>query len=265
MLIDYHMHTRLCGHATGEPAEYVERGLAVGLREMGFAEHNPMPRSFDDTWRMRARDMERYIDMVEEVQVRYADKITVRLGLECDYRPGTEEFVRDTINRHRFDYVFGSVHYVGDWTFDSPDEVAEWSKRDVWEVWREYFELVTQAADRGMFDIMAHPDLVKKFGHRPTEDCTPLYERFLATVKRNDLAIEISTAGLRKPVSEMYPDRAMIEIAHRMEVPIVISSDAHDPAEVGHGFPQAVELARSVGYTHVARYRKRTRELVPLG
>lgn len=265
MLIDYHMHTPLCGHANGEPAEYVEQGIRVGLSEIGFSEHNPMPKWADDNWRMRRNAMERYLEMIDEVQVRYDGRISVKLGLECDFRPGTEEFVRDTINQHRFDYIIGSVHYIGDWVFDSPETLAEWDKRDLFAVWREYFDLMTQAANTGMFDIMGHPDLVKKFGHVPREDCAPLFEQFLTAVKQNDLAMEISTAGLRKPVGEMYPSTPMIEMAKRMDVPIVISSDAHEPAEVGYEFPRAVELARSVGFAQIARYSGRKRQLVPLG
>jgi histidinol-phosphatase (PHP family) len=265
MLIDYHMHTPLCGHAEGEPGEYIERALQIKLAEIGFSDHNPMPRSFDDKWRMRPNQIERYIELVEDAQARYADKIPVKLGIECDFRPGTEEFVRDTINQHRFDYVIGSVHYIGEWVFDSPDELAEWERRDVFEAWRDYFDLVTQAANAGMFDIMAHPDLCKKFGHIPKQDCTALFEGFLAAVKKNDLTLEISTAGLRKPVKQIYPSLDLLKIARRLDIPISLASDAHKPGEVGHAFDQAVSLARSVGYTHIARFAKRKRELVPLG
>jgi histidinol-phosphatase (PHP family) len=265
MLIDYHMHTPLCQHAQGEPAEYVERAMQLGLKEMGFSDHNPMPRSFNDKWRMQPNQIDRYIEMIEAVQARFADRIAVKLGIECDFRPGTEEFVRDTINQHRFDYVIGSVHYIGEWVFDSPEELREWQDRDVFEVWQQYFELLTQAANSGMFDILAHPDLVKKFGHVPENDCSPLFERFVAAVKKNNLTLEVSTAGLRKPVKEIYPGRALLEIARRHDVPISLASDAHQPSEVGFAFDRAIELVRSVGFTHIARFNKRKRDLVLLG
>jgi len=264
MLIDYHMHTPLCGHATGEPAEYAERALEVGVGEIGFSEHNPMPRTFDDKWRMRPQHMERYVEMIDEVRERYSRKLPIKLGIECDFRPGTEEYVRDTINQRQFDYVIGSVHYIGEWVFDSPEELPAWERRDVFEVWREYFDLVARAANSGMFDIMAHPDLCKKFGHVPKQDCSLLFATFLSAVKKNDLTLEISTAGLRKPVKEIYPSRTMIEMAHKLDIPISLASDAHDPAEVGFAFDQAVPLVRSVGYTQIARYSRRKRELVPL-
>ena len=264
MLIDYHMHTPLCRHASGEPREYVEHGLRVGLKEVGFSDHNPMPKGYEDNWRMHRNEMERYLEMIEEAQVHFATQIPVKLGIECDFRPGSEEFVRDTINQRRFDYVIGSVHYIGDWVFDNPDDLTQWNQCDVFDAWRQYFDLVTQAANSGMFDIMAHPDLVKKFGHVPKEDCTPLFESFLQVVKRNDLTLEINTAGLRKPVKEIYPSCAMLEIARKMDIPISLASDAHKPEEVGCNFSEAVALARSVGFTHIARYNKRKRAMVPL-
>ncbi|MEO0109094.1 MAG: histidinol-phosphatase HisJ family protein, partial [candidate division WOR-3 bacterium] len=241
------------------------QALSRGLHEIGFSDHNPMPDTFRDSWRMEPEELDQYLEMVEDTQARFARQLPVRLGIECDYRPGSEEYVRDTINQHPFDYVLGSVHYLGDWCFDSPDELAEWRRRDLWEAWREYFDLLTRAARSGLFDIMAHPDLVKKFSFIPPQDCAPLFEPFLDAVRQNGLTLEISTAGLRKPVGEIYPGRRLLEMAFARGIPISLGSDAHDPSEVGYEFERGIALARSVGYQKVARYRRRRRELVPLG
>jgi len=128
---------------------------------------------------------------------------------------------------------------------------------DPFEIWTIYFDRLTQAAASGLFDIIGHADLPKKFGIRPRQDCAPLYRRFLDAVQKSNIAIELNTAGLRKDCREIYPSRALLELAAQKKVPITFGSDAHAPGEVGHAFGEAVTLARSVGYTHYRRFSQR--------
>ena len=259
---DYHMHTPLCRHATGEPTEYAARALELGLTEIGFTDHSPMARDDFDDWRMRNDQLDEYVEKVRKAQ-RDHPRLTIKLALEVDYLPGHEDWIRDLAARHPWDYFIGSVHYVSDsWDVDNPNKLSEWKHRDAWEVWSIYFDRLTMAAESGLFEIIGHADLPKKFGHRPQRDCTPLYERFLAAAKKTGTAIELNTAGLRKDCREIYPNRALLEVAFRLGVPITFGSDAHAVEEVGMNLRDAVELARSVGYERCLRFTRRRGEVI---
>ncbi|MGP8202251.1 MAG: histidinol-phosphatase HisJ family protein [Limisphaerales bacterium] len=261
---DYHMHTPLCRHASGRPAEYAARAVAVGLTEIGFSDHSPMRRDDFDNWRMRFDQLDEYVEGVRRVQKDSAG-LTVRLALEIDYLPGHEDWIRELAARHPWDYLIGSVHYVSDsWAVDNPEDIAQWKGRDPYEVWAAYFDRLTQAADSGLFDIIGHADLPKKFRIYPKEDCAPLFNRFLEAAQNKNVAIELNTAGLRKDCQEIYPSRAFLQLAAQRRVPVTFGSDAHAPVEVGSGFVEAVALARSVGYARFCRFFKRRRTESPL-
>jgi histidinol-phosphatase (PHP family) len=259
---DYHMHTPLCRHAVGEPTELAAQAVRLGFTEIGFSEHNPMPRDDWDEWHMPQGDLERYLESVEQAR-RDHPNLTIRMALEVDYLPGQEEWIRNLANRHPWDYLIGAVHYVSDsWALDNPARLSEWQSRDPFEVWTAYFDRLTMAAESGLFDIIAHADLCKKFCFYPKEDCTPLFTRFLEAVRRSGLAMELNTAGLRKECREIYPSPQIVGLAASMEVPITFASDAHAPAEVGANFAEAIALARAAGYTHHCRFAGRRREMV---
>jgi len=260
---DYHMHTPLCRHAVGEPVEYARRAVELGLTEIGFSDHSPMRQDDFDNWRMLNGQLDEYVAKVRLAQ-REFPQLTIRLALEVDYLPGHEDWIRDLAARHPWDYFIGSVHYVSDsWDIDNPAKLSEWKKRDAYEVWSAYFERLTLAAESKLFEIIGHADLPKKFGIRPAQDCTPLYEKFLNTAAKSGCAIELNTAGLRKDCKEIYPSRQILEIAFQKGVPITFGSDAHAPGEVGMNFAEAVQLAREAGYEQCLRFSKRNRALVP--
>ncbi len=259
---DYHTHTPLCRHATGEPADYAWQALAVGFAEIGFSDHSPMRQDDFDDWRMRNDQLEEYVEKVRKAQKDFP-QLTIRLALEVDYLPGHEDWIRDLAARHPWDYFIGSVHYVSDtWAVDNPYKLSEWKNRDAFEVWSVYFERLTMAAETGFFEIIGHADLPKKFGHRPTRDCTPLYERFLTAAKKHDCAIELNTAGLRKDCKEIYPSRKILQLAFQQNVPITFGSDANAPEEVGMNFQEAIQLARDVGYEECCRFARRKRQIL---
>jgi histidinol-phosphatase (PHP family) len=259
---DYHMHTPLCRHAVGEPVDYARCAVEAGLTEIGFSDHSPMPRDDFDNWRMYDRQLDEYVAKVRLAQQTFP-QITIRLALEVDYLPGQEDWIRDLAGRHPWDYFIGSVHYVSEsWDIDNPAKLSEWKKRDAFEVWRVYFDRLTLAADSRLFDIIGHCDLPKKFGIRPAQDCTPLYEKFLDAAARANCCIELNTAGLRKDCKEIYPSRELLQLAFTKHVPITFGSDAHAPEEVGMNFSEAMELARSVGYSETCRFQQRQREAV---
>lgn len=258
---DYHMHTPLCRHATGEPVDYARHALETGLTEIGFSDHSPMERDDFDNWRMNMSQLDEYVAKVRLAQKTFP-QLTILLALEVDYLPGQEDWIRSLAARHPWDYFIGSVHYVSDsWDIDNPAKLSEWKKRDAFEVWRAYFDRLTLAAQSGLFEIIGHADLPKKFGIRPQQDCTPLYETFLEAVKKSGCAIELNTAGLRKDCREIYPSRGLLELAFQKGVPITFGSDAHKPEEVGLDFAAAIGLAHETGYQQSCRFRQRKREL----
>lgn len=261
---DYHMHTRLCRHATGEPVDYAARAVLVGLTEIGFSDHNPMPEDGFDDWRMRLGELDEYVALVERAQSGFPN-LHIALGLEVDFLPGHEDWVRELAGRYKWDYLIGSVHYVEPgWDIDNPAKKSEWQSRDPSEVWAAYFERLTRAAASGFFDIIGHVDLCKKFGFVPANDFMPVARGFLKAAAKTKVAIEINTAGLRKDCREIYPSLPILQAAHDLGVPITFGSDAHAPAEVGADFELALALARSCGYTHSLRFEGRKPKLISL-
>jgi histidinol-phosphatase (PHP family) len=261
---DYHMHTPLCRHAVGEPVEYARQAWELGFTEIGFSDHSPMKQDDFDNWRMRNDQLDEYVAKVEAAR-RELPELSIRLALEVDYLPGQEDWIRELAGRHPWDYFIGSVHYVSDtWDIDNPYKLSEWKNRDAYDVWRVYFERLTMAAESGLFEIIGHCDLPKKFGHRPAQDCTPLYESFLSAVKKAGIAIELNTAGLRKDCREIYPSPAVLQLAFKKGVPITFGSDAHDPKEVGMNFADAIKLARQTGYQETCQFKGRQRKSIAL-
>jgi histidinol-phosphatase (PHP family) len=261
---DYHMHTPLCRHAIGEPVEYAAQAVKVGLNEIGFSDHSPMRQDDFDEWRMYDRQLDEYVEKVRRAQ-REFPQLTIKLALEVDYIPGHESWIRELAARHPWDYFIGSVHYVSEtWDLDNPQKLSEWKKRDPFEVWSVYFDRLTQAAASGLFEIIGHADLAKKFCFYPKEDCTPMFRKFLKTCATHDVAIEINTAGLRKDCKELYPSQSILNMAASIGVPLTFGSDAHAPSEVGMNFPEALASARLAGFKQYCTFTQRQRTIHPL-
>ncbi len=256
-MIDYHIHTKRCGHATGEIDEYIEQALALGLTEMGFSDHFPFQDRDRPELAMPLSELPDYVRDVEQLRIQYP-QIPIRLGTEVDYFPDQEEQIGGLLAKYPFDYVIVGVHFIGEWNFDNRAEIAEWDRRDVNEVYQQYIHLLMQAASSGLFNIIAHCDLVKIFGYRPTLDFHDQWEEVIQCFAQHGLAAEISTAGLYKPVGEIYPSEEIIGLLKKYDIPIVISSDAHQPQNVGRSFDQAIALALKFGLTKVARFENRT-------
>lgn len=266
-LVDYHTHTYRCKHGTGDIDEYVEAGIAAGLAEIGCSEHIPLywldaaerKRRWD--FAMDEADLDDYVYAVLDARQRYAEQITVRLGLEADIIPGHEATLQAILDRYPWDYVIGSCHWLGDWAIDYSGDIDRFATVDLADTYRRYFDIVCQAAASGRFDFLGHLDLLKKFGHRPPGDPGPLYAHVAQRIAAAGVAVEISTAGLHKPVHEIYPHPDLLAALHAAGVPITFSSDAHNPSEVARDFDQALALARRAGYQHFASYEQRQRSL----
>lgn len=251
---DYHMHTPLCRHASGEPTEYAAQALRAGMDEIGFSDHSPMPQDDFDNWRMRLDQLDEYVEKVKKARQDHP-QLVIRMALEVDYLPGGEDWVRELAKRHPWDYLIGSVHYVEEgWDVDNPTKISIWKARDCWEVWSAYFQRLEAAAGSGLFQILGHADLPKKFNFYPQRSLDQLYAPFLRAASRRQVAIELNTAGLRKECKEIYPSQALLRMAQREGVAITFGSDSHAPEEVGMNFVEAVQWAREAGYAHYLRF-----------
>lgn len=259
-LIDCHIHTGYCSHATGDAAEYVAAGRAAGLTAMLFTEHAPLPDAFDPDRHlsMADADLEPYCATVTELARQNAqgpDPLTVALGLEVDWLAEDPGHAPHSIARGRAagaQVFLGSVHFLGIWAFDDPDDLSGWDVRGVDEVWDDYIDVWCDAAASGLFDVMAHPDLPKKFGHRPSFDVTSRFDRMAQAARAGDVLIEVSTAGLRKPVGELYPGPELLAAFGRAGVVATVGSDAHAPREVGFAIEQAYDALLGAGHVRAA-------------
>jgi len=257
VLLDYHMHTRLTD-GTMEPADYARVAIARGLDEICCTDHAPLGNRETD-WTLTSANLATYVDWVQAAQ-RQFPRLPIKLGLEVDYFPGREDWIRELVGLYPWDFILGSVHFIGDFPVDR--SAADWKDQNIDERWHQYFQLWEHAARTRLFDSLAHPDLPKKFGLRPA---TFDYRPALRAVQVAGGAIEVSTAGLRKPCREIYPTEEFLRLARQFDIPITFGSDAHIPDDTGANFDKAVTLARRCGYDKLCRFTQRRRELVPLG
>lgn len=254
--IDYHMHTALCGHAVGSLEEYVKHAISIGLTEIGFSDHAPMVHERLHWVTMDERQLPLYHRLIDDVKARYGRQISIKYALEADFIPGFESRTKQYIDAYPYDYIIGSVHYVDGWAVDDPVTIERWKTADINAVWHAYFKLLRQSAQTGMFHIIGHCDLPKKFGHLPTVEMTEEVKLTAKVFKQTGVAIEINTAGLRKPIQEMYPSAAYLKIYCEAGVPLTFGSDAHTPQDVGKDFDKARDLAKAAGYTEHITFSK---------
>lgn len=260
---DYHLHTVLCKHAEGTPAEFKQSATRAGIPELCFTDHCPEPSGYDAKHRMAVTQVSEYRDMVGAIQDNSSPDIFC--GMEADYFPGCEVFLASFLPKQSFDLVLGSVHYIKNWGFDNPDYRKTWESVDVKGVWREYFSLLKGLTETRLFDVIGHFDLPKKFGHRLRDnDMKELVQPLLDHIAKAGMGIEINTSGWRREVKEAYPSPLILSLACEREIPITFGSDAHAPDEVGYDFGQAVALAKDVGYKDSLRFRQREGHRVAL-
>jgi len=263
-LTDYHSHTPLCRHAEGTPEAYVDAALRQGLAEYGVSDHGPSP-NLDDDWRMAVEELPEYLQWVEEARRHAGPDLPVRLGLECDFLPGEESWLDTLRGRADWDYWIGSVHYIADdWAVDDPRIAFRIGETGVEETWGLYWKCYLAAVRSGRFEIMGHPDLVKKFGQRPAGDLRRYYEPVVEAMADVGCACELNTAGWHKECGEAYPAAEFLALCAEAEIPLVLSSDAHAPEEVARDFSQARNMALDAGYTHLARFAGGQRSMHPL-
>lgn len=278
MLTDYHLHLRP-DELEATPSEYFtqdnfkryrEAAQAGDISELGVSEHiYRFIQALDiwqhPLWREFARDdLDEYCRFVRE-------DTDLRLGIEADFIPGAEDRIANLLEARDFDYVVGSVHFLRDHALDMDDYSVWGSGRSAEEIWRGYFLALGEAARSGLFDILAHPDLVKVWGPArrdrplPEGDLRRYYELAMDGIAESGVAIEVSTAGLRKRAEEIYPAPAFLVMCVEAGAPIALSSDAHRPEDVGADYDRALQLLESVGVGELCVFEQRQRRLEPIG
>ena len=256
-MIDYHLHGNFCGHATGELAEYVEAALAKGFAEIGFSDHLPKVVDPDPYHAMLEDDLPRYVDTVIGLQNKYRGRITIKLGIEADYFAGHERETKRLIDAYPFDYVLGSIHFLGDWHFTSKQGLSRYGSEDPAEAFPRYFELLKRMIGTGLFDIVAHADALRRGAFQPARTLEREHREVAALLRENGMAIELNTAGIRRGSGSVYPERNFLAACVAENVPITLGSDAHAPADVGKDYAEAYRLLADLGITEIATYEKR--------
>ena len=257
MRIDLHNHTTRCNHAVGTVDEYIQKAIELGIDIYGFSEHAPM--DFDEKYRLAFDEMDAYVSDILTAKEKYKNDIKILLGYEVDWLQGHMD---ERVLNANVDYLIGSVHFIDKWGFDNPEFIGGWKTKDIDEIWQAYFDATEDMAKSGKFDIVGHLDLIKMFKFMPKQDVRFLAKDALKAIKKSNMVMELNTAGLRKPIGEMYPSRALLEEAYSLGIPITFSSDAHAIEQIGAGYDLATTLAKDVGYTQAVTFQGRDKQLI---
>lgn len=260
LLYESHSHTPLCKHATGSPSEYAAAAEQRGLKGVILTCHGPLPDGLGIDHRMAPEDFDAYVDLVARAREEFHGRVDVRLGLESDYFPGVEAWAEKLHARAPLHHVLGSVHMQV--TFYK----ARYYRGDAFAYQQQYFEHLAESAETGLYDTLAHPDLVKN--EAPAEwqfaRIQPCIERALDRIARTGVAMELNTSGLNKALPEMNPGPLMLALIRERGIPIVLGADAHRPARVGDRYEQALEMLAGLGFTTISQFLDRRRHDLPI-
>lgn len=267
MLIDYHTHLERGPYTLEYLQRFMDTGRERGVSEICFTEHGHqfyescMLLNNDWPLSMPRRYLADYINLVEQAK---GLGLPVKLGLEMDYIPETKDKIGCFLSTQPFDFVLGSVHWIDGFGFDNPDWLPEWDTRSVDRLYIRYFELLREAVQSQMFDAIAHADVIKIFGHRPSFSLQEEYRQLADALTDNGVCLEVSTAGWRKPVNELYPHLNLLKLCFERGVNITLASDAHEPIHVGFEFNRAVSVLSDVGFKELATFTNRQLKIVKL-
>ncbi len=260
LFYDSHMHTPLCKHAWGEPEEYAQQALKAGLKGIIFTCHCPMPNGFWPTVRMSESEFDTYVALVQRAADAFKGKLDIRLGIESEYFPGCEEYIAALHQRADFHYVLGAVHW------QAKEYLNKFETGTIENFRRTYFEHLARSAESGLYDSLAHPDLVKNY--HPDSWCFAIVKNTVSTaldrIAATGVAMELNTSGLNKSYSEMNPGLEMLRMMADRKIPIVLGSDSHRAARVGEHFVTALNHLTEAGYEKVSYFLNRQRIDLPI-
>jgi histidinol-phosphatase (PHP family) len=250
------MHTPLCKHALGEPEDYAQQAWNKGLKGIVVTCHCPLPDGISASVRMEESQFPVYVEMVQRAAKVWEGRVDVLLGMESDYFPGTESYVEKLHAKAGFHHVLGSVH----------PHIKEYLQKYFQGDWiafhRSYFSHLADAAETGLFDTLAHPDIVKNLGHESwnPEALWPDILRALDRIAKMGTAMELNTSGLNKTIREMNPGFRMLGAMAERNIPVVVGADAHVPERVADQYLLAYDLMEAAGYEKVSYFLNRQRE-----
>ena len=260
LFYDSHMHTPLCKHAWGEPEEYAQQALKAGLKGIIFTCHCPMPNGFWPTVRMSESEFDTYVELVQRAADAFKGKLDIRLGIESEYFPGCEEYIANLHKRADFHYVLGAVHW------QAKEYLNKFETGTIENFRRTYFEHLAKSAESGLYDSLAHPDLVKNY--HPDSWCFAIVKNTVAAaldrIAATGVAMELNTSGLNKSYSEMNPGNEMLRMMADRKIPIVLGSDSHRAVRVGEHFVTALNHLTEAGYEKVSYFLNRQRIDLPI-
>jgi histidinol-phosphatase (PHP family) len=260
MIVDYHTHNRLCRHAQGDLEEYIQTAIRLGLDEIACSDHAPLPGDYDARHRMTVEEFySQYAPAVSELTEKYSKKIKIRNAIEIDHLDWFTEWNKNFIAENDFDFVLGSVHFVGSQGHERPLFGPEYGRDELESLYEGYYLAIADSAKSGMYDIISHCDIVKKFGLFSSKRVDELVLEAMTQIKNAGVCIEINTSGLRKPEKEVYPSERILSIARELQIPLTIGSDAHKPEDVGRDFETIVSLVEVYGGGRISLFDKRNR------
>jgi len=266
-MIDYHLHTRYSdGNADAE--EYVKTAIEIGIQEIGISDHFVIkPSGEQEKFSMKKDEVPEYIMTLTRLKKMYKGKISIKIGIEIDYFDENYEKVLDFLEIFPFDYYIVGIHSLNGKTIDVEEfgeEINSLEDFEVYNVYKQFFETTVRAIYTRKFDILAHPDILKRYVRRPNIDLTPLYQSVFKALKETHMTFEVNLSGLRHPVKEIYPDPSMLKFADKRNS-IIISSDSHDvPTFRNTKRDEARKLLRDMGFKKLAIFNRRKRMFKPL-
>jgi histidinol-phosphatase (PHP family) len=268
MIIDYHTHHGRCGHAVGSIEDYIIRGMEIGVHQLGVSDHMPLfhikPLTHCSGLAMGREELPGYVEEVLRLKEKYRGDIDIRLGIEADYVEGYEDVISRILRDYPWDYIIGSVHYLGSWDLYDSREQHRWKERPSEDIYRDYYRAVALAAHSGLFDIIGHLDGINRYGSAAFGGEWMLQQQALDAVAEAGIAIELNTSGLRHPCRTVYPAYSLVEACKKRGIPMTIGSDAHHPRQVAAGYDEAAELLQRAGIRQAAVFANRVRDMVPL-
>ncbi len=244
---DFHIHTKRCKHAEGTTREYVEQAIRLGLKEIAFTDHIPLPNGFDNAHRMDERELDEYVREIIGLQTLYPE-ITIRLGIEADFIDGYESYLERTIKAYPFEVVILSVHFIAHWPGGNWVFSYDFPNKSLQEIYSEYLQAVKRGIETGLFNVVGHLDLIKRPNAPLLSKNSAEIDAILRAAKEKEMAIEINTSGFRKAIREPYPDLSFLPIIAQHGLKVTMGSDAHRPQQVGFKFESvAKEVMRVKG------------------
>lgn len=257
-MLDYHVHTRYCRHAVGKIGDYVRAAALKGLKEIGFSDHYPIfyfPLPYGD-YSMDLSELPAYVEEVEEAKRRFRGRVEVKVGVEVDYCRGCEPLLREALSSQEFDYVVGAVHFVDGWAVDDERNIERYQEYDLDALYSKYFGELEALIKSGLFDVVAHLDVIKKFGFTPEGGVERYLLPCLDLIAEKGACAEINTSGLNGPAKETYPGLKFLKAMRDRGIQVTLGSDAHKPRDVARHFDTVLRELKKAGYKKLVSFDK---------